>query len=68
MILKKTKEYTDALKNSINDVNSKLPEFSEGLQPGLKAIGEKLPEVVDALVKLNAPGWHTRAACVPNEV
>ncbi|MGF7038630.1 hypothetical protein [Mucilaginibacter lappiensis] len=33
--IKKAKDYKDAmdaLKNSINGVNSKLPEFSEGLQ------------------------------------
>ncbi len=49
----KYKDALDALKNSINGVNSKLPEFADGLQAGLKAIGEKLPEVVDAMVKLN---------------
>jgi len=49
----KYKNALDALKNSINGVNSKLPEFADGLQAGLKAIGEKQPEVVDALVKLN---------------
>ncbi|SIQ69750.1 hypothetical protein SAMN05421821_103200 [Mucilaginibacter lappiensis] len=43
----KYKDALDALKNSINGVNSKLPEFADGLQAGLKAIGEKLPEVVD---------------------
>lgn len=63
--IKRTKDYKDALdalKNSINGVNSKLPEFSEGLQAGLKAVGEKLPEVVDAMVKLNAQNRELAAS------
>jgi len=58
----KYKDALDALKNSINGVNSKLPEFSDGLQAGLKAIGEKLPEVVDAMVKLNAQNRELAAS------